>query len=245
MEFTGQTVLITGAAVGIGRGTAIQFAKQGANLVLLDMNLEKLEEVKKELTQYTNQVLIYDCDVSDEERVYQVIQAACDVYGNIDILVNNAGLWRSFLEFEDIPTETWKKFLDINLMGTVYCIKAVLKSMKENRFGRIINVASIAGVYGNFRMAHYSATKGAMISMTKALAKEVAKYGITVNCISPGSVSSSQNPDPDFYEDSELCYMGRTGTNMENAGLICYLASQEAGYISGQNIQIDGVRKKL
>lgn len=245
MTFEGQTVFITGAAVGIGRATAIRFAQYGANVVLADMNLEKLEEVKKELKQYTDHVLVYACDVSDEERVHDVIQSASEIYGNIDILVNNAGVWRSFVPFEDITSELWRKMIDINLMGTVYCTKEVLKDMKEKRFGRIINVASVAGVYGNARMAHYSATKGAMISMTKALAKEVAEYGITVNCISPGSVSSSENPDPDFYQESELCFMGRTGTNMENADLICFLASQQAAYISGQNIQIDGVRKKL
>ena len=243
--FEEKTVLISGAAVGIGRATAIRFAQHGANVVLLDMNLEKLEEVKKELMQYTNHVLVYACDVSDEERVHEVIQMACKIYGNIDILINNAGIWRGSTPFEDITSEMWRKYLDINLMGTVYCTREVLKAMKKKRFGRIINVASVAGVYGNAGMTHYSATKGAMISMTKALAKEVAEYGITVNCISPGSVSPSENLNPDFYQKSELCFMGRTGTNMENADLICFLASSNAGYISGQNVQIDGVRKKL
>jgi len=243
--FEEKTVLISGAAVGIGRATAIRFAQHGANVVLLDMNLEKLEKVKKELMQYTNRVLVYECDVSDEERVHDVIQSVCKIYGTIDILVNNAGIWRGVVPFEDITSEMWRKYLDINLMGTVYCTREVLKAMKEKRFGRIINVASVAGVYGNAGMAHYSATKGAMISMTKALAKEVAEYGITVNCISPGSVSPSENSNPDYYQESALCFMGRTGTNMENADLICFLASSSAGYISGQNVQIDGVRKKL
>ena len=122
--------------------------------------------------------------------------------------------------------------------------KAVLPGMLERKYGRIINVASVAGVYGNANMVHYSATKGAVISMTKALAKEVADKGILVNCVSPGSVSPSENSDVNSFEPSELAFMGRTGTNMENANLICFLASDEASYISAQNIQIDGCRKK-
>ena len=116
--------------------------------------------------------------------------------------------------------------------------------MIENGFCRVINIASVAGVYGNANMAHYSATKGAIISFTKALAKEVTNKGVTVNAVSPGSVSSAENSDIDSYEPSELSFMGRTGTDRENANLICFLASNESSYISGQNIQIDGCRKK-
>ena len=129
-------------------------------------------------------------------------------------------------------------------MGTVHCTKAVLGQMLENGYGRIINVASVAGVYGNANMVHYSATKGAIIALTKALAKEVADKGVTVNAVSPGSVSPAENRDIDYTQPSELSFMGRTGTDRENADLICFLASEQAGYISGQNIQIDGCRKK-
>lgn len=129
-------------------------------------------------------------------------------------------------------------------MGTVYFTKAVLPAMRENRYGKIINVASVAGVYGNANMVHYSATKGAVIAMTRALAKEVAVEGICVNAVSPGSVSPAENPDMDYYQPSELSFTGRTGTDNENAELICFLASDAASYISGQNIQIDGCRKK-
>ena len=116
--------------------------------------------------------------------------------------------------------------------------------MKERSYGRIINVASVAGVYGNANMVHYSATKGALIAMTKALAKEVADKNVLVNAVSPGSVSPAENGDMDFVQPSELSFMGRTGSDMENTNLICFLASDEASYISGQNIQIDGCRKK-
>lgn len=245
IEFDGQTVLITGAAVGIGRAAAMKFAQNGAQIVLVDVNEEKLLKVKEELSEYTQEVMIFTCDVSDENRVNEVIAQVYARYGRIDILVNNAALWRQWSLFEETPVDIWKQYLDINVMGTVYFTNAVLKKMKENQFGRIINIASVAGVYGNANMAAYSATKGAVIAMTKALAKEVAGYGITVNSISPGSVSPSENPDPDYYQQSDLAFMGRTGTNMENANLICFLASREADYISGQNIQIDGCRKKM
>jgi 3-oxoacyl-[acyl-carrier protein] reductase len=129
-------------------------------------------------------------------------------------------------------------------MGTVYFTKAVLPSMIENSWGRIINVASVAGVYGNAMAAHYSATKGAVIAFTKALAKEVKDKGVLVNSVSPGSVSPSNVEDIDYTVESQLSFMGRTGSDRENANLICFLASDEASYIAGQNIQIDGCRKK-
>lgn len=129
-------------------------------------------------------------------------------------------------------------------MGVVHCTKAVLPAMLQNGYGSIVNVASVAGVYGNANMVHYSATKGALIAMTKALAKEVADKGVRVNCVSPGSVSPAENMDMHHYEPSELAFMGRTGTDMENAELICFLCDDAAAYIDGQNIQIDGCRRK-
>ena len=244
MDFKGKTVFITGAAVGIGRAVAIKFAMGGANLVLADIDEASLASVKAEAEVYTQNVLTFNCDVSNEERVYDVVKNAESVFGKIDILINNAALWRCWAPFTDTSTDEWRKFIDINIMGVVYCTKAVLPKMLENGYGRIINVSSVAGVYGNANMVHYSTTKGAIIAMTKALAKEVADKGVLVNSVSPGSVSPSENKDMNYFADSELSFMGRTGTDMENANLICFLASDEASYISGQNIQIDGCRKK-
>ena len=163
----------------------------------------------------------------------------------IHILVNNAALWRDRASFVDAPAELWKKYLDINVMGVVYCTRAALPDMIEAGYGRIVNVASVAGVYGNAKMVHYSATKGALISMTKALAKEVCDKGVLVNAVSPGTVSPADKNDYEWQQPSEMNYMGRTGSGNENADLICFLASDEATYISGQNIQIDGSRKKI
>lgn len=244
MDFTNKTALITGAAAGIGRAVAVMLAKNNANVVLIDINFEKLEKVKKEIEKYTKNVLIFKCDVSNEEEVGNAVKSAEEKFGKIDILVNNAALWRCWNDFLNTPVEDWKNFIDVNIMGVVYCTRAVLPKMLENKYGKIINVASVAGVYGNANMSHYSTTKGAVISFTKALAKEVADKGITVNSVSPGSVSPAENEDMDYFQESELSFMGRTGTDNENANLICFLSSDEASYISGQNIQIDGCRKK-
>lgn len=243
--FKNKTVLITGAAVGIGRAAAIEFAKNGANIILVDYNSETLLKAEQEIKSITNQVLSFVCDVSDNDMVLKVVKKTFCHFGKIDILVNNAGIWRDFSSFVEADIELWKKYIDINILGTVYFTKAVIKKMLENSYGRIINVASVAGVYGNANMAHYSATKGALIAFTKALAKEVADKGITVNAVSPGSVSPAEESDINYYEPTELSFSGRTGSTKENADLICFLASDNAAYINGQNIQIDGCRKKL
>lgn len=242
--FEGKTALITGAAVGIGRACALQMAKNGANVVLMDYNPETLQKTEQEIKELTSNALALVCDVADADAVNASIEQAIAKFGKIDILINNAALWRDRSSFCDVDVELWKKYLDINIMGTVYCTKAVLPQMIDQGFGRIINVASVAGVYGNANMAHYSATKGAIIAFTKALAKEVSAQGVTVNAVSPGSVSPAAEADIDYTQPSDLSFMGRTGSDRENADLICFLASDNAAYISGQNIQIDGCRKK-
>ena len=245
MDFTGKTAIITGAAVGIGRAVAIRLSQAGANLILIDMNREKLKEVEKELKVYGNDVLVFEGDVTDENRIQEIVTKALKKFSTIEILVNNAAIWRDQASFMDVSVEEWKRYIDINIMGTVYFIRAVLPNMLENNYGRIINVSSVAGVYGNAKMVHYSTTKGAVNLLTKALAKEVTEKNILVNSVCPGSVSPSDNPDVNYYKESNLSFMGRTGTDMENANLIAFLASDEASYISGQNIQIDGCRKKM
>ncbi|MBR3966552.1 MAG: SDR family oxidoreductase [Clostridia bacterium] len=244
MKFEGKVALITGASVGIGRAVALMLAEKGAKTVLADINYEKLEKVKGEVEALGSEALIYDCDVSDEAKVNFVCADAEKKLGKIDILVNNAAIWRSHTPFTELSIEEWKKYFDVNVWGTVYFTRAVLPGMLERGYGRIINVASVAGVYGNANMVHYSASKGAVIAMTRALAKEVTEKGVLVNAVSPGSVSSSMNEDMDSYQPTELAFIGRTGTDRENASLICYLASDDASYISAQNIQIDGCRKK-
>lgn len=244
MDFTGKTALVTGAATGIGRAVAIKFAQNGAKVVLVEIDTEKLESVKKEIEEYTKDVIAVKCDIGNEAEIYDAVKKAEEAFGGVHILINNAAVWRCWDSFVNTSTDEWREFIDINILGTVYCIKAVLPKMIANRYGKIVNVSSVAGVYGNANMVHYSATKGAVISMTKALAKEVIDKGVYVNCVSPGSVSQAENLNMDYYEKSELSFLGRTGTDNENANLICFLASDDASYIAGQNIQIDGCRKK-
>ncbi len=246
MMFKGKTALITGAASGIGKATAITFAEKGASVVIVDIDKEKLECTKKEVEKIGADVVSYICDISNEENVNEVANAALQKFGKIDILVNNAGVFRDMSDFLDTPVELWKRYFDVNVMGTLYFTRALLPQMLERSYGKIINVASVAGVYGNPRMVHYSATKGAIISMSKALAKEVIDKGVTVNCISPGSVNSSKDSiDTGSYEGfgAQAAYIKRSGSHRENANLICFLASDEASYIVGQNIQVDGCRK--
>ena len=240
-DFMGKTALITGAGSGIGRATAIKFAQNGAKVAIVDVNAEKLELVKKEILTYTKDVVALKCDISNETEVYDTVKVIEDTFGGVDILINNAAVWRCWDSFVSTSTDEWRKFIDINILGTVYCTKAVLPKMLEKGYGKIVNVSSVAGVYGNANMAHYSATKGAVISLTKALAKEVIDKGIYVNCVSPGTVS----PEMDTASPNELSYLGRQGTSNENADLICFLASDDASYIAGQNIQIDGCKKKI
>ncbi len=244
-EFSGKVALVTGASVGIGRATAILLAQKGAKTILLDINYEKLQDVKEEISVYNNDVLIYKCDVSDESNVNSTVLDAIEKFGKIDIVVNNAALWRNFEPFEETSTEKWHTFFNINVFGTVFVSKAVIPYMKNNNYGRIINIGSVAGVYGNRNMAMYSATKGAIISFTKAIAKELAPNNILVNCVSPGTVSNSDNPDITFTAPSDASYLRRTGSDIENANLICFLASDKNGYISGENILIDGCRKNI
>ena len=239
-----KVALITGASVGIGRAVAMLMAQRGIKLALLDIDGEKLTSLASQLQDQT-QVLTFACDICNEAAVRASVREAELTFGKIDILVNSAALWRDRSDFVDQDMDLWRRYFDINVTGAAVVTQAVLPGMLERQWGRVIHVASVAGVYGNRRMACYSATKGAVISFVKALAKEVADKGVTVNAVSPGTVSPSTNLDIDHVQPNDMCYVGRTGSDRENAELICYLASEAAAYISGQNIQIDGCRKKI
>ena len=246
MKFSGKVALITGANGALGKGLVTVFAEKGADLILLDLDREKLEQTKAFAETLGVRAEIISCDISDEQTVTEKIAEAERLFGKIDFLVNNAAIWRCWKPFLDTPTDEWRKFFDINVMGTVYVTRAVLKGMEERGYGKIVNVSSVAGHYGNANMAHYSATKGAIIAFTAALAKEVAEKGINVNCISPGTVSQHVDAgDIDCFQENKLNALKRTGTARENAELIAYLCTDEARYIVGQNILIDGGRRSI
>ncbi len=242
MDFKGKTILITGASVGIGRATALKFAEYGADVAMLDLNGERLQKTAQEVAAFGGRVLPITVDVSDEQAVKSACRYAEKEFGKIDVLINNAGIWRVYTKFTEMDSDVWRKMMDVNVLGTVYVTQAVLPNMLARKYGKIVNVASVAGVYGNPTMTAYSATKGALISFTKALAKEVAAKGVVVNSVSPGTVNSSKNDDIYATEKSDACFSARTGSQAENANLICFLCSDLAPYVCGQNVQIDGCR---
>lgn len=171
--------------------TALLFAQQGANVVLVDVCQEKLENLKKLLEGNGCSVRTELCDAADEQRVQEVTKDVLSAYGRIDILVNNAGIYRTDMcLFTQSDSSMWKKKIEVNILGTMYFTHAVLDSMVQNHYGRIVNIGSVAGVYGIQRMADYSMTKGAVIAFTAAVAKEVAPYGVTVNTVSPGNINA-------------------------------------------------------
>ena len=178
-------------------------------------------------------------DISAEAEARDAIAKGLEALGRIDILVNNAGIF-PLSDFLTTSSEQWKRVFDVNVLGTMTLSHAVLPSMIENGYGRIVNVASVAGVYGLSWFVDYSASKGAVIAFTKALAKAVGDKGITVNCVSPGSVAPAGS---DAMRD--FSFLGRAGSYEEIANAVLFLASDAASYVSGQNLLVDGCRKQM
>lgn len=237
MDFKGKTAFITGAARGIGKATAIGFARKGANVVIADV--ADLAETYVAVKKHTDNVMKINFDVSDEADARAAIAKALEKFGKIDILINNAGIFPGS-DFIQSTSKDWKKIIDINILGTMYLSHEVLPSMIENGYGRIVNVGSVAGVYGLSWFVDYSMSKGAIISFTKALAKAVSGKGITVNCVSPGSVAPDGSTEMKDYS-----FVGRAATYDEIANVIVFVASEEASYVSGQNYLVDGCRKQM
>lgn len=239
MNFEGKVAFVTGAGKGIGRAVAEGFAKRGGSVILADINEENLMAASEACRAYGVKVKSIVLDVSDEAAVRASIDESIREFGKIHILVNNAGIYKgnNFLESN---SEVWKKYIDVNILGTIYPTHAILPHMIENGYGRIVNIGSVAGVYGISYFVDYSMTKGAIISFTKALAKLVSDKGVTVNCISPGTIDVTGGGS-----NSDFSYIGRPGTPEECANAIIFVASDEASYISGQNYLVDGCRKKM
>ena len=236
MDFTGKTAFVTGGAVGIGKAAVEILVSHGTRVAVTDINTHGLELLQKA---YPQAVVTYYCDVTDEASVRETVSRATEALGKIDILINNAGIFDvDRAPFVDQTPAIWKKKIDVNIWGTLYPTHAVLPQMIERNYGRIINVASVAGTYGIREMVDYSLTKGAIISFTAGLAREVGPYGITVNAVSPGNINTRQ-------ELPELSYLNRSGTPEECAQVIVFLASEEASFVSGANYIVDGSRKKI
>ena len=239
MDFLGKTALITGAGRGIGAACAMLFAKNGAQVVINDLESSKLIEITDRMRMMKAECLAFPCNVADESSVKTMVEKAEERYGKIDILINNAGIFRvNYQPFLTQKSDHWKLKIDVNILGTMYCTHAVLPGMVKRRYGKIVNLSSVAGVYGLRNMIDYSMTKGAIISFTKALAKEMGQYGININAVSPGNIST-------YQELPELSFLERSGSAEECANVIAFLASDRASFVSGQNYIVDGCRKTM
>lgn len=238
-DLTGMTALVTGASGGIGSAIAKGLAAQGARLAVSGSNVEKLEAFRTELG---GDHVALACNLSDGAAVDALVPQAVEALGQLDILVNNAGVTRDNLAMR-MKDEEWADVIRINLEAAFRLARAALKPMMRARFGRIISVTSVVGVTGNPGQANYAASKAGIIGMSKALAQEVGSRGITVNCIAPGMIRSAMTEVlPDAQKQALLgrIPVGALGTGEDIAAAAIYLASREAGYVTGQTLHVNG-----
>ena len=233
----GKTALITGASGGIGGAIAKALARQGASLALAGRRREALEAIRSETGGH---MLV--ADLGSAQGCMDLIENAMTVLGQIDILVNNAGLTRDGPAMR-MKDEDWAQVIDVNLTGTFRLIRSAMKGMMKRRAGRIINMASVVGVTGNVGQANYAASKGGMIAMSKALAAELAPRGVTVNCVAPGFIETAMTADlPEKAKEAILASIptGRMGNPEEIAAAVAFLASDEASYLTGTVLNVNG-----
>ncbi len=239
-DLSGKTALITGASGGIGGEIAKQLHAQGANVALNGRKEDALNALAKEIGGDRVHVVVGALD--DADKANAVIAEAEEKLGQIDILVNNAGLTRDGL-FMRMKDEDWQSVIDVNLTSTFRLSRAVVRGMMKRRFGRIINITSIVGVTGNPGQANYCASKAGMIGMSKSMAAEIANRGITVNCVAPGFIKTAMTEVlGDDVHDKLVSNIpaGAMGTPADIASSVVYLASDEAGYMTGQTLHVNG-----
>lgn len=240
---TGKTALVTGASRGIGRAIALELAKHGANVAVnYAGNEAKAQEVVEEIEQLGKRAIKIQADVSNEENVKSMVKEVIQTFGSVDILVNNAGITKDNLLMR-MKVEDFNGVIQTNLTGAFICTKAVTRQMMKQKSGRIINVASIVGVSGNAGQANYTAAKAGVIGLTKTTAKELASRNILVNAVAPGFIATDmtdQLPEEQRAGMLELIPLERLGEPEDVAKAVRFLASDDASYITGQTIHIDG-----
>jgi 3-oxoacyl-[acyl-carrier protein] reductase len=237
-----RVALVTGASQGIGRATALALAAAGAKVCCAARNAEKLEAVVTEITKAGGEAAAVPMDVAESEQIKAGFKQVNETYGRLDILVNNAAVARDMLALR-MKQEDWDAVLRTNLTGAYLCIQQALGVMLRQRYGRIVNVSSVVAQTGNAGQANYVAAKAGLIGLTKAIAVEIASRTITVNAVAPGFIATPMtDPLPQPVKDAMLARipLGRMGTDAEVAAAIVFLASEEAGYITGHVLDING-----
>jgi 3-oxoacyl-[acyl-carrier protein] reductase len=247
-DLHGMTALVTGASGGIGSAIARGLAAQGARLAISGSNQAKLNAFREELDEHTPQHLqevdhvAIACDLSSAEQVEKLVPAALESLGKIDILINNAGITRDNLAMR-MKDEEWDPVIRVNLESAFRLMRAVTKPMMKARFGRIITITSIVGTTGNPGQMNYCASKGGLTAMSKSLAQELASRNVTVNCVAPGFIRTAMTevlPDAQKEALNAKIPMGRMGEGADIASACVFLASKEAGYVTGQTLHVNG-----
>jgi 3-oxoacyl-[acyl-carrier protein] reductase len=242
MPLSGRVALVTGASQGIGRACAIRLAKDGATVAVAARNQEKLNELVSEITATGGKAAAFALDVSDEDQIKSAIKAAIARFGKIDILVNNAGITRDQLVMR-MKRADWDAVLQTNLTSAYLCIQQVIGSMLRQRWGRIINISSVFGQMGQAGQANYAASKAGLIGLTMAIAREVGSRNITCNAIAPGFIETAMTAVlSDEFKQGALKQipLGRVGTTDDIAGAVSFLASDDAAYITGHVLNVNG-----
>lgn len=237
-----RVALITGASRGIGRSISLALAAQGAKIVAVDVDLQATEAFVAELKALGTDAVAVQGNVTVAADVEQMVKVAKETFDRIDILVNNAGITRDALLLR-MKDEDWDAVLDVNLKGAFLCTRAVSRLMTKQRSGRIINIASIVGQMGNAGQANYCASKAGLMGLTRSNARELAKRNITVNAVAPGFISTAMTdalPEDKRQELAAQIPLARLGSVDDIASAVLFLASDQAGYITGQVIGVNG-----
>ncbi len=240
--FENRVAIITGGADGIGKAAVERFASEGAKVMIWDLNEEKGASLAADLSQKEMTVFFMKVDTASYDEVEKAGNETFEKFGRIDILINNAGITRDST-LKKMTPENWQQVIDVNLTGVFNCTKVVSAFMLEKNYGRVINTSSVVALYGNFGQTNYVASKAALIGMTKTLARELGRKGITVNAVAPGFIATemvAKMPDNVLQGIKEKTPVGRLGKPGEVAGAYLFLASEEAAFINGAVLSIDG-----
>jgi NAD(P)-dependent dehydrogenase (short-subunit alcohol dehydrogenase family) len=245
MRLKDKIAIITGAGQGIGRATALSLAREGADIVVNDIEVPLAEKVAQEIASLDRKALPFKADVSISQDVKEMVETTLERFGKIDILVNNAGIVSQPKPFWETSENDWDKEIAVNLKGVLNCSKSVIKSMMDNKYGKIVNISSASGKWGTPDVAVYSATKAAVIGFTKALARGLAPYGINVNCIAPGPIKTALlegAPQELINMIVQTVPINRIGIPEDIAAMATFLVSDESSFITGQAFSVDGGR---